>query len=409
MAPNMLPWSVNAIAAVLKPKQIERAKKLKMVKFVYDIGNPNMIPPVRRAGKVAEVLKRPKNRDRKPFSAEGKEIPWNVAGVGAPKVWKELKITGEGVVVAMLDNGVNYQLKDLRNNIWINPGEKANNGKDDDRNGVIDDIYGFDFGSMRCEVWSGPKGHPHGTWTSSIVAGDGTGGTVTGVAPRAQIMPLRGAFGIYTAGLAFQYAVEMGADIMSMSFSIPNLGDGRGLWRLMSEHATCAGLVLISGAGNFPGQPLPVQIRIPEGIPCVICAGGVTRDFQFAAFTSRGPVEWAGVKFYEDHPMPKGLIKPDVCAFPGPHIGLIHPRKDGYMPKENPRRGNSFSAPHIAGVCALILSAQPELTPWRVKEILEQTARDLPPAGKDPQTGAGMIRAFEAVQLAIGKPPAADK
>ena len=77
-----------------------------------------------------------------------------------------------------------------------------------------------------------------------------------------------------------EYALENGADVMNMSFSIPNLGHARGLWRLMSEQATAAGLVLVSGAGNFQRSFLkPVQLRIPEGIPCVIAAG----------------VEWIGI------------------------------------------------------------------------------------------------------------------
>ena len=60
-----------------------------------------------------------------------------------------------------------------------------------------------------------------------------------------------------------------------------------------------------------------------------------------------GPVEWASVKFYEDHPNPPGLIKPDVCAFPGPGVGLISPGSSGYLPDTNKRHGNSLSAPQV--------------------------------------------------------------
>ena len=87
---------------------------------------------------------------------------------------------------------------------------------------------------------------------------------------------------------------------------------------LLQPLATAAGLVLVSGAGNFQSLSKPVQLRIPEGIPCVIAAGGVDRNLKIPKFVSLGPVEWGSVKFYEDHPMPKGLIKPDVSAFPGP-------------------------------------------------------------------------------------------
>jgi subtilisin family serine protease len=129
--------------------------------------------------------------------------------------------------------------------------------------------------------------------------------------------------------------------------------------------------------------------------------GGVTERLEVPRFVSLGPVEWASVKFYEDFPMPAGLIKPDVCAFPGPKIALIGTDGDeSYLPDSNQRRGNSLSAPHVSGICALVLSANPELTPWRVKEILEKTAKDLPPRGKDPRSGAGFANAYKAVQAA---------
>ena len=186
-----------------------------------------------------------------------------------------------------------------------------------------------------------------------------------------------------------------------MSFSIPHLGHTRGLWRLMAEHACASGLVLVSGAGNFQQQqPIPVQIRIPEGIPCVICVGGVAKDLTVPPFVSLGPVEWASVLFYEDHPHPPGLIKPDVCAFPGPGVGLVSPASSGYMPEDNPRRGNSLSAPQVAGVIALMLEANPRLPPWRVKAILEATAEDLLDEGKDAKTGAGLVDALAAVEAA---------
>jgi len=386
-------WIVNAIAVKLTPGQIEQAKALPGVRGVYPAG---IMPAEGSAGTVSEVLH---PAVRKPFSARGKKIPWNLKRLHVPEVWSKLEITGEGVVVAMLDAGANYRHTDLRNNIWINAVEIANNGKDDDDDGLVDDLYGFDFSRMKAEVL--PRGVNHGTFTSSVVAGDGTGGMVTGVAPRARLMLLQAWGGAYVAARAYQYALSHGADVMSMSFSVPGLGQTRGLWRLMSEQATCAGLVLVSGAGNFPREPIPVQIRIPEGIPCVICAGGVTARGKFPRFVSKGPVEWASVKLYGDYPMPKGLVKPDVCAFPGPKIGLIAPGNEGYLPQNNRKRGNSLSAPHVAGACALVLSANRDLTAWRVKEILERTAKDIAPRGKDNETGAGLLDAFRAVRRAV--------
>jgi subtilisin family serine protease len=351
-------------------------------------------------GKVRTVLEM---QERKPFDPEGKATPWNLRMIGADRVWSELNVTGEGAVVAMFDAGVRYTQKDLRQNVWINEDEVANNGQDDDGNGLVDDLYGFDFTSWKSDVMPGPGRRPgveHGTITSGIVAGDGTGGTITGVAPRARVMILKGS-GTYLSGRVFEYALENGADIVNMSFSVPDLGNSRGLWRLMADQATCASLVLVSGAGNFQqSHKIPVQMRIPEGIPSVIGAGGVDRELKVPKFCSLGPVEWASVKFYEDYPMPEGLVKPDVCGFPGAGYPVLAGKDEGYIDPNKSVRGNSLSGPHVSGTAALMLSAHPELPAWRVKEILEATARDIGEEGKDNRTGAGLVNAYEAVKAA---------
>jgi subtilisin family serine protease len=398
-------WILNAVLCSLTDAGIRKAAKMKSVKYIYP--SDWMGPGWRRTAGgaapkgVSHVLKPAK---RRPFSIAGKKVPWNLREIGALRVWQSLRVTGEGAVVAMLDTGVNYRHKELTRNIWINPGEIPNNGKDDDGNGYVDDLYGFNFTTGSPEVLPGMgRGRGHGTMTSGIVAGDGSGGIITGVAPRARIMPLMG-FGT-TAALAYQYALANGADIVNMSFSIPGLGNTRGFWRMMSDHAVCAGLVLVSGAGNFQQSArIPVQIRIPEGIPSVICAGGVARDRTVPRFCSLGPVEWASVKFYGDHPWGNGkpgLIKPDVCGFPGAGYPVLDTRGDeGYVDPNNRYQGNSFSSPHISGIASLMLSANPELTAWRLRKILEKTATDVGPPGKDPRTGTGLANAFLAVREA---------
>ena len=106
---------------------------------------------------------------------------------------------------------------------------------------------------------------------------------------------------------------------------------------------------------------------------------------------------------YGDYPLPAGLVKPDVCAFPGPAVALVAQGNSGYLPAGNRKRGNSLSSPHVAGACALVLSARPGLNAWEVKGILERTAKDLPPEGKDNFTGAGLLDAYEAVKAARGE------
>lgn len=389
-------WIANALFVDLTPEQVRTAASHERVRRIYLM--PGAPPSYASPGRVGDVLEA---GDRPPFSVEDKRVPWNVERIGAARVWRELGVTGEGALVAMIDNGTNYTHPELRRNVWTNRGEVANNGIDDDANGLIDDVYGFDFARGRAEVQRNPSlgpGAGHGTWTSGIVVGDGSGGVVTGLAPRARLMISIVGGRTYAMGRALEYAIEHGADVATMSFSLPGLGNVRGLWRLMADHATAAGLVLVSGAGNFQqSAPSGVQQRIPEGIPSVVSVGGVDRSLELLPYSSLGPVSWSSVALYEDHP---SLTKPDVAAFPGPDFPLIRAGGAGYLDPGG-RQGNSFSGPHAAGVAALVLSANAELPAWEVKRILESTARDLPPEGRDNRTGAGLLDAFAAVREAI--------
>ncbi len=386
-------WLVNAIEATVSPDTINQLAAMDEVRYLY----PTAKMSVQTSGVGVEAVIEP-NPDRS-FSLEGKEVPWNVTDIGAERTWRELEVYGEGTIIASIDSGINYLHQDLINNVWINESEIPNNGIDDDANGYIDDLYGFDFGLMNPRVGDFSTSRQHGTWTSGIIVGDGSGGILTGIAPLAQIMMLKGGFSQASFVLAFQYALEHGADVMTMSFSIPGLGQLRGFWRLMAEHAIGAGMVLVSGAGNFQQTaPHPVQLRTPEDIPALIAVGGVGQFKQPLSFSSTGPVEWSSVELYQGA---AELIKPDVSAFPGAGYPLLGLGQEGY--DTGNRRGNSFSGPHAAGTAALMLSAAPTLPAWRVKAILESTATDLGDPGKDNITGAGLINAFAAVELAISE------
>ncbi len=399
-------WLVNAIGVTLTRDQIQKVAELPSVQYIYaDRATP---VTVRNGGDVAQVFQTPKQKA--PFSPDGKQVPWYLERIEADRAWKSLNVRGNHVVVALFDNGSEYRHPDLQNSLWINADEVPGNGKDDDDNGLPDDYYGYNFSAGTPGVIA--RKNQHGTWTAGLIAGDGASGIVTGVAPEAALMHLI-AWGSYChAAQAFEYALENGADVMNMSFSWPDLGQARGLIRRMSEHAVCAGLVQVSGAGNFGSgsadpAPVPVQLRIPEGIPSVIAAGGVDRNLKVPPFCSIGPVEWGQVRFYQDYPLPQGLIKPDVCAFPGPGYPILgtdpESGRHGYVNPNPTVGGNSFSGAMMSGVAALVLSAAPELPAWRVKEILEETATPIGGKEKNPRTGAGLVNAYRAVEAARGE------
>ena len=114
-----------------------------------------------------------------------------------------------------------------------------------------------------------------------------------------------------------------------------------------------------------------------------------------------GPAEWSSVALYGDYPMPSGLIKPDLVAYPGEGFPVLGISDSGYIDTDKVRiRGNSFAGPQVAGIAALILADRPALSVWRVREILERTAHDLGATGKDNMFGFGLVDAYAAVKMA---------
>jgi subtilisin family serine protease len=398
---------VNALSLELSAADIRRASALPEVLFIYAGGE--VLEPASAMHVPVPLVPA---TTAAPFSASGKQIGWNIAHLNAPRVWSEFGNTGQGAVIAVFDNGANYLHSDLRQHMWRNSNEVPNNGLDDDHNGYIDDVYGFDFGSMRPNVRDTSTGRQHGTMTSGISTGDGSSGTITGVAPRAQLMLLKmtggnvdeGGNRPVSAALGYQYALEQGADILSMSFSLPGLGNLRGYWRMMSDHAVAAGLVLVGGAGNFRvTQPIPVQHQSPKDVPSVISVGGVDTTNTLVSFSSMGPAEWSSVALYHDYPMPKGIIKPDLVAYPGEGYPVLSILDTGYINTNQVRiRGNSFSGPQVAGIAALMLTERPAMSVWRLREILEQTAHDLGAPGKDNMFGYGLVDAYAALKMLRG-------
>jgi subtilisin family serine protease len=213
---------------------------------------------------------------------------------------------------------------------------------------------------------------------------------------------------------AYEYAIRAGADVVSMSYMWIHveLGNYRGLFRTAHEHMAACGLVAVGGAGNFRRSAPPGrQIALPKDIPCVIAAAGILEDGRQSPLSSEGPCTWDDVRFYGDYPKDAPLVKPDVTAcfrdFPlwhrtqmtGREVQVVWQGPDGYGLITGPG-GNSFAGPHAAGVAALMLSVQPELTPWRVQELMCATCEDLGEPGKDVKFGAGLLRADAAVEAA---------
>lgn len=332
------------------------------------------------------------------------DLAWNVARLNADKVW-DLGYTGEGVVVAVIDSGVNYLHRDIRDNMWEHP-DFPNHGYNfwDDNHDTMD------FSS-------------HGAHVAGTVAGTGLSGTATGVAPGARIMALRvmsatGTFDGSTVLSAIQFAVEYGAHIMNLSLGIRNLEpEQEGVWRTTMNNVLHAGVIAVVAAGNSGSsaeRTVPRNIQIFGSIPppwlhpdqevrggtsSVICVGAVTDTDSITGFSSRGPVTWQEATPYYDYPYDPGpgLIRPDVVA-PGFQItSLLHNSETGYALKN----GTSMASPAVAGVLALMLSRNPALTPRELGQRLETTSRALSEV-KSNTYGSGLVDAHAAVTVDMG-------
>lgn len=289
---------------------------------------------------------------------------WGNDLVNAPEAWAR-GYTGRGVVVAVIDSGVDINHEDLRNNIWTNSREIAGNGIDDDRNGYVDDIYGWNFGlgQNNNNVLPGTTslGQGHGTHVAGTIAAANNGIGMTGVAHGARIMSLRmgdvntvNGRDVFTNGgslaQAIRYAVDNGARVINMSLSWSDSAD----LQSALAYAASRNVITVSASGNSsqssPGTPARYATQWGLSV------GAVDRNRSIASFSNR-----AGSNSQMQHVMAPGM---DVYStLPGNRYGL--------------QNGTSMAAPHVAGVVALMLSANPNLTANQVRQILTNTSTNL--------------------------------
>lgn len=185
---------------------------------------------------------------------------WGLKKSDAARAWSITK-GSKDILVAIIDTGIDEKHEDLRDNLWINPGEsgkdaqgrdKATNGVDDDGNGFVDDIHGWNF------VGNNPKlddNHGHGTHIAGIIGAEaGNGKGIIGISPQVSLMILKyydpkvpGADNLKNTVASIKYAVKMGANIINYS--------GGGTEFSQEEHdaiqeAEKKGILFVAAAGN---------------------------------------------------------------------------------------------------------------------------------------------------------------
>ncbi|QHG19211.1 S8 family serine peptidase [Nostoc sp. ATCC 53789] len=272
---------------------------------------------------------------------------WGADLVKAPEVWAK-GYTGQGVIVAVIDSGVDYNHSDLSANIWKNTKEIAGNGKDDDGNGYIDDVNGWNFVSNNNNPLDD---NGHGTHVAGTIAGVKNNFGVTGIAYNAKIMPVKGmnsdGQGTNSAiANGIRYAVNNGANVINLSLG----GSASSEIQSAIQYAASKGAITVMAAGNDgKSEPdYPARYATQWGLAVgAVSYNGVLADFSNRAGTT--PLAYVtapGVDIYSTLP------------------GNNYDFKDG----------TSMATPNVAGVIALMLSAKKGLTDAQVRQIVTTTA-----------------------------------
>ena len=383
-------WSANAISFTATEEVIQMLMQRDDIESITLVRKHQCIPEAVTTTDVTDISRY--------------TIAPNLTQVNAPQVWAQGN-EGQGVLVAVIDSGVNYNHADITDHLWDGGEEFPHHGWDFANN---DDDPMDDLG--------------HGTHCAGIVCGDGTAGLRTGAAPSATLMCIKcaDAEGHTTTPnmvKGMEFAVEHGCDIISMSMGLAQAEVAeREMLRRTCEALLDAGIVGLFPAGNEHNLqhlcPIPLNVRVPGscpppyldpdqmvnpgGLSCAICVGSVDENDTVASSSSKGPVTWQDTEFGDYAYEPGiGLIRPDVCA-PGVIIWSLHYQ---HITDYDYKSGTSQATPCVAGIVALMLHENPELTPAAICQILEETSLKLTPT-KSNRTGVGRVDAFAAVTAA---------
>ncbi|MAZ49521.1 MAG: subtilase [Halobacteriovoraceae bacterium] len=292
--------------------------------------------------------------------------------ISALEAWKITK-GGKEIKIAVIDTGVDYNHEDLKNNIMINEAElNGAEGVDDDGNGYIDDVYGYDFANDDADPMDG---HGHGTHCAGVIGAEHNQIGIAGVMANVQILPVQflsasGGGTLEGALKAIDYATSRGVNIMSNSWG----GGGRSeaLFEAV-QRAEQAGIVFVAAAGNESNdndaKPVyPANYKADN----VISVGAMDGKGKKASFSNWG--------------------EKTVHVF-APGVNIYSTVQGDRYKKMS---GTSMACPHVSGIVGLLLSMEPNLSVTEVKQRLMSTSTQS--TELDRYTASGYADAANALQ-----------
>jgi subtilisin family serine protease len=286
------------------------------------------------------------------------------------------------VTVAVIDQGVAITHPDLSGAIWTNPGEsgsKATNGVDDDGNGYVDDVHGWDFVRGTGKVDTAQDDDQHGTHVSGIIAATrGNGEGIAGLASGVRVLPLKfmGDDGGYDSDAidAIGYAVAMGAKVINASWGASVGDDPLAAEPELRDAISRCGCVFVAAAGNAGASSDDPSTKVYPaafGLANEISVGAIDGSGELASFSNYGSAV-------------------DLAA---PGDAILSTVPGGYAWGG----GTSMAAPFVSATAALMLSLAPTLTPTQVVARIKSSVTTLPSLAGKVATG-GMLDTGQAMR-----------
>ncbi|NVK17618.1 MAG: S8 family serine peptidase [Methylocystaceae bacterium] len=335
---------------------------------------------------------------------------WFLNRIEAFKAWDSLPNTNaDDVIVAVVDTGIQYNHEDLRGHIWKNEDEIPDNQIDDDKNGYVDDVVGWNFvdnnhlpyaylnalpvlghdpdtGRYLCTPHPTIKIYEtHGTHVAGTIAAvKNNNKGIVGIAEKVKIMPLKALGGTCGGGdtvsilKAVQYAVDNGAKVVNMSLG----GYGHSpLAERMYKALTDRGVLIVAAAGNNANDNDGRHRSYPASYPSdgILSVAASNESDELARFSNFG-------KRYVD------------LASPGVNIVSTIPAGHDPIPRNEYKasQGTSMAAPIVSGTAALLLAQNPSLTNLELKARLMASV-DKSPAFRDKVASGGRLNIFKAL------------
>lgn len=298
--------------------------------------------------------------------------------VGQGSAWDIYDGVRANTVVAVIDSGLDLKHPDRPRHLWTNEDEIPGNKVDDDNNGYVDDVSGWNFLNETPDI---QDDYGHGSFVTGIIAAATDNGRgMAGINPGARIMTLKvtgrdglaKSLNIYRA---IRYAVDNGARVINISLGRNKVSR---LEQVGINYAWNMGCLVVVAAGNQAGM---ISEYGPPGVPRALCVAATDFDNKRRGTSNLGRtvvIAAPGEGIYS------------LSSSTGKRDGRIMPMGDS---EYHTLDGTSFSAPMMAGVASLKWALQPELTNRQMANLLMATARDLNEAGWDVRTGAGMLDA----------------